>query len=50
MSESETNTVNVIVNSVSIDQAGEYLCYGFPVDRSTYAAGAVKVVVRPSKF
>lgn len=43
--ESETETVVAHFDSVYGSDEGEYLCYGFPADRSTYAAAAVKLVV-----
>lgn len=42
-----------IIDSINESDGGEYLCYGFPADRSTYTAAAVQVVVnsvRPSRY
>jgi len=43
--ESDTSTVVATIDPVYASDEGEYLCYGFPIDRSVHTATAVKVIV-----
>lgn len=43
--QSDSGNVEVRIESASRKDAGEYLCYGFPPDRSSYAVKRVEVLV-----
>ena len=45
LDQSENGQVTVRIERASRSDAGQYLCYGFPSDRSTYLAKTINVIV-----
>jgi hypothetical protein len=45
LEQSESGLVVVRVDSAKSSDAGQYLCYGYPADRSTYTTKAITVIV-----
>ncbi len=45
LEQSENGQVTVRIERASRSDSGQYLCYGFPQDRSTYLAKSINVVV-----
>ena len=45
MEQSDSSSVRLRIESADSSNAGQYLCYGFPSDRSTYAVKTFNVVI-----
>ena len=45
MAQSDTGVVEVLISNAKYSDEGDYLCYGYPSDRSVYDVKAIKVTV-----
>jgi len=43
--QSDSGSVEVLITNAKFSDEGDYLCYGYPTDRSVYDVKAIKVTV-----
>lgn len=49
LAQSDKGNVELTVENAKLSDEGEYLCYGYPIDRSIYDVKAIKVVILTDK-
>lgn len=45
LEETGQSVINYMINQVKMSDQGEYVCYGFTEDRSTYSYQSIKLIV-----